>query len=294
MRAESRQWGSDTAAWLFLLLAAALIAPASLFVHDFMLETLKVPYPKTVDLPTSIRFLNNLVRFFALAGVCVLARPRCAGMSRVAAALTAGLLLALLNETFRVLLIETAIIQRWSYSVFDIAPKALATLAGGCAVAWIAFGSKERRNAAVGIVLVAAIVTFAIRPGLEALCASLKSSVPEPIPLFSDPYPTGINVLIYATFIEPTVAAFVMASACWPALRGSRARRILGFAILLLLVRGRFVELFVEAYWVKQPLPTAFLAESQFFLETLTLGLLVALAWSYSLKIRGLPVASGR
>jgi VanZ family protein len=293
MRAESKQWGGNTTAWLFLLLAVALIAPASLFVHDFMLESLKVPYPKTVDLPSSIRFLNNLVRFIALAGVCVLARPRCAGISRVTAALTAGLLLAMLNETFRVLLIETAIVQSGAYSVLDIAPKALSSLLGGCAVAWIAFGSKERRNAVLGIVLVAAIVTFAIRPGLEALCASLKNSLPEPTPLFSDPYPTRINVLIYATFVEPTIAAFAMAAACWPALRGRRGRRILAFTVLLLLVRGRFVELFVEAYWVKQPLPIAFLAESQFFLETLTLGLLVALAWSYSLKIRDVPDASG-
>jgi hypothetical protein len=33
---------------------------------------------------------------------------------------------------------------------------------------------------------------------------------------------------------------------------------------------------------IDQPLPTAFLAESQFFLETLTLGLLVGIAWSYA------------
>jgi hypothetical protein len=40
----------------------------------------------------------------------------------------------------------------------------------------------------------------------------------------------------------------------------------------------------VESFWVEQPFPTAFLAEGQFFLETLTLGLLTALAWSYVVR----------
>jgi len=47
-------------------------------------------------------------------------------------------------------------------------------------------------------------------------------------------------------------------------------------------VRGRVISMLVESFWVAQPLPTAFLAESQFFLETLTLGVLVALAWNHA------------
>jgi hypothetical protein len=272
--------------WLFLLVAASLIAPLSLFVHDFMLERLKVPYPKTVGLPISITFLNEIVRFGALAAICRLSRPQLDGIPRVAAAFAAGLLLAMLNETLRVFLIESAIIGNGLYSVFDIAPRALSSFAGGFAIVWIALGDQRRRNLALAAILIAALVAFAVHPALDALCASLKSSLPEPAPLYSDPYPFKINVLIYATFIEPTIVAFVMIAFCWPALGASLLRRILVFAVLLLLVRGRFVELFVESFWVRQPLPTAFLAESQFFFETLTLGLLVALAWNYAAKVQ--------
>jgi hypothetical protein len=139
---------------------------------------------------------------------------------------------------------------------------------------------------AVAIIVIATLEVFAIHPALDALCATLKNSLSAPTPLYGDPYPLKINILIYATFIEPTIAAFVILSFCWPALGDSPLRRILVFATLLLLVRGRFIGLFVESFWVKQPLPIAFLAESQFFLETLALGLLVAVAWSYAARIQ--------
>jgi hypothetical protein len=275
-------WGPKT--WLFLLLSAVLIAPLSLFVHDFMLETLKVPYPTTIDLPMAVDVLDAVVRFFALAAMCLLARPRLQGLSRTSAALCVGLLLIMLNETVRVFLIESAIIGNGWYSALDNAPRAISWFAGGCAVAWMALGDQRRRNVALVLILIAVLMVLALHPALDALGTSLKHSLPEPSPLYTDPYPFNINVLIYTTFVEPTIAAFVLVSFCWPALRGRPLSRMLAFAALLLLVRGRVVGLFVESFWVKLPLPQAFLSESQFFLETLTLGLLVALAWHYAMR----------
>jgi hypothetical protein len=269
----------------FLLISGCLIAPISLFVHDFMLETLKVPYPTTVGLPNSVRFLNDLVRLFAFGAICRLSRPKLEGVPRTTAAFAAGLLVIMLNEVFRVFLIEGAIVGNWLYSLLDIAPRALSWLACGGAVAWFGLGDKKHRKVALAIIVLAALEVFAIHPALDSICASLKNSVSEPAPLYTDPYPFKINVLIYATFIEPTIAAFVIASFCWPALGDRPLRRILAFAVLLLLLRGRFIGLLVESFWVKQPLPTALLAESQFFLETLVLGLLVGIAWSYAARI---------
>lgn len=273
-------WPART--WLFLLVSGCLIAPLSLFVHDFMLEALKVPYPTTVGLPISVKFLDQLIRLFALATICRLSGPHLQGLSRTSAACVAGLLIIMLNEVFRVFIIESAILGNWLYAAFDIAPRALSWLVCSCAVAWIALGDQKGRNVAVAILLIAGLGMFVIHPTLDALCASLKSGLPGPTPLYTDPYPFKINLVVYATFIEPTIAAFVMVSMCWTALGDSRLRRILVFTALLLLVRGRFIGLFVESFWVKRPLPLAFLAESQFFLETLVLGLLVALAWSYA------------
>lgn len=295
MKQAQRRSAISARFWLFLLVAAILIAPLSLFVHDFMLEKLKVPYPKTVGLPIWITFLNDIVRFLGLAAICGFSRAQFKGAARFAGAFVAGLLLAMLDETLRVFMIESAIIGNWLYSILDIAPRALSSFAGGFATAWIAFSDLRRRNMALAVLLIAALVAFAIHPALDALCALLKSRLLEPAPLYSDPYPFKINVLIYITFIEPTVTAFVIAWLCWPALAAGLLMRICEFAALLLLVRGRFVELFVESFWVRQPFPGAFLAESQFFLETLTLGVLVGIAWSCALKIyngRGEPASN--
>jgi hypothetical protein len=252
-----------------------------------MLETLKVPYPKAVGLPVWVSLLDALVRLFALAAICRLARPRLQGLSRTSAALSAALLLIMLNETFRVFFIESAIVGSVSYSALDNAPRALSWFAAGAGVAWLGLGNQKPRNATLAIVLIAALMVIAIHPALDVVFAALKTTLPEPTPLYSGPYPFKIDLLIFTTFIEPTVSAFVMASSCWSELRGSAFRRTLAFTALLLLVRGRYTALLVESFWVRQPLPTAFLAESQFFLETLTLGLLVALAWSCAERING-------
>jgi hypothetical protein len=81
-----------TRTWLFLSISACLIAPLSLFVHDFMLETLKIPYPTTVDLPHAVKFLNDLVRLFALGFICRLSRSMLQIFSRTLAALFVGLI----------------------------------------------------------------------------------------------------------------------------------------------------------------------------------------------------------
>jgi hypothetical protein len=148
-------------------------------------------------------------------------------------------------------------------------------------------GDHERRTVAIAVILIAALEVFALHPVLDAPATALKNSLSEPAPLYTDPYPFKINFIIYATFVEPTIAAFAMVSVAWAALGDRTLRRILAFAALLLLVRGRFFALFVESFWVRQPLPTAFLAESQFFFETLILGLLVALAWSSAVRMQG-------
>jgi len=278
-------WGTRT--WLFVLLSVCVIAPLSLFVHDYMLEALKVPYPKTPGLPMAVKFLDELVRLFALALLCRLSRPQLQGLSRIAAAFLAGLLVIMLNETLRVFSIESVVIGNWLYAALDIAPRALSLLAGGIAVAWIGLGGQKRRNVAIAILLISALEVFVLHPALDAVATALKHSLSEPAPLYTGPYPFKINLIVYATFVEPTIAAFAMVAVAWPVLRHKTLRRILAFAALLLLVRGRFFALFVESFWVRQPLPTAFLAESQFFLETLVLGLLVALAWSCAVRIQG-------
>lgn len=272
--------------WVVLFVSVCVIAPLALFVHDFMLESLKVPYPVTVRLPNSVKFLGDLVRLSSLALMCRLSLPLLRHFPRGLAALLIGLLVIMLNETFRVFAIESTIIGNPFYAAFDIAPRALSWLTCGAAVAWLSISDGKSRNVAIAVIVLAALEVFALRPALDAACAFLKNHLSAPTTLYTDPYPFKINALIYVTFVEPTIAAFAFVSFCWPALGNGTLRRIMAFAALLLLIRGRVTQFFVETFWVNQPLGIAFLAESQFLLETLVLGSLVALTWSYAMRIQ--------
>ncbi|RRA47680.1 hypothetical protein [Acidipila sp. EB88] len=266
--------------WLFVILTVCLIAPTSLFVHDYMLETMKVPYPRYVGLPEWVKFINEVVRLFALTVVCRLSLPRLRSFSKVTAVIGSGLILMMLYETLRVWVIEGAITNSLVFSAYSRAPQAICLFLGGAAVAWTVLSGLKSKNAAGLIVMVAALLTFVIFPPLDHLFASLKNGMPFVKDLYSDPYPFKINVIIYISFVEPTIAAFAAAWLCWPALRGTLLRRALTFATLLLLVRGRFVQLLLQSFWVRLPHITAMYAVSQFFLETLVLAVLTALAWN--------------
>lgn len=58
-----------TLRWPLIVLAICVIAPASLFLHDYRLETLKVPYPNFVGIPNWVKFVNEVVRLFTLAAL---------------------------------------------------------------------------------------------------------------------------------------------------------------------------------------------------------------------------------
>ena len=270
-----------TLRWLLLGLAIGVIAPASLFIHDYMLETMKVPYPRFVGVPDWVKFVNEVVRLFALAALCRLARPRLRGFSKVTAVLGAGLFMVMLYETIRVWLIEGAITGSLVFSAYSRGSLALCLFLGGAAVAWIMLSDLKREYTVGLIVGIAALLAFAIFPPLDRFFASLKDGMPWIKDHYSDPYPFKINVIIYVAFLEPTIAAFVAAWLCWPALQGGLLRRTLTFATLLLLVRSRFVQLLLQSYWIQLPHLTAMYAVSQFFLETFVLAALSALAWNY-------------
>jgi hypothetical protein len=271
--------------WIFVVVTACVIAPVSLFVHDYMLETMKVPYPRYVGLPDWVKFVNEVVRLFALAAFCRLSLQRLRGFSIATAVMGTGMILVMLYETVRVWVIEGAITNSLLFSAYSRAPQAICLFLGGAGVAWIVLSSLKSEYGAGLIVTLAALLAFLIFPPLDRLFASLKNGMPWITDLYSDPYPFRINVMIYFGFLEPTIAAFVAAYLCWPALKGTLLRRALTFATLLLLVRGRFVQLLLQSFWVRLPHLTAMYAVSQFFLETLVLAVLTALAWHHAERI---------
>jgi len=63
-------------------------------------------------------------------------------------------------------------------------------------------------------------------------------------------------------------------------LKGSTPQRAAFFVVLMLLMRGRIIATALFSFWIKAPWPLAFAAEGQFFVETLVMATLSAIAWA--------------
>jgi hypothetical protein len=127
-----------TARWAAIALAACVIAPAALFVHDYMLVWLKVPYPNVVGLPAWASVLGLAVRLSALAVIVRLALPVLPGPAPLLAAGAIGVVLVMLDETARQIIIERVILDGWPYAVLDTIPSQIGMFLAVAAVAYAA------------------------------------------------------------------------------------------------------------------------------------------------------------
>jgi hypothetical protein len=139
---------------------------------------------------------------------------------------------------------------------------------------------------AAAVLAVTALGYFAVRPGMAAAGSWVVQALQltEPHERYQMPYNLYVYKFIYGTFIEPTLAMFVIAWLAWPGLAGSPARRIVLLAAIVLMMRGRVIATFVYCFWIKLPLGTAMAAEGQFFAETLVLAVCTGVTWAMLLK----------
>ena len=272
----------------FLAASLCVIAVVSLGVHDVMLTRLHVPYPHTPALLTWASYVDVVVRLTAFVWFARAADRPLHGMRTAAFAALGGLCLVMLNETFRVLIIEVFLTAGgwskggWLFTLVGKLPAALTWFCHGAAMAVAARRLHTNTARGATVLVVAALGLFALQPILAHAAAATQDALREfDLPQrYNMPFPLKIYIVIYVTFIESAIAAMAIAALAWPSLTGGVLRRMLAFTTLLLCVRGRVVSFLLFSFWVNQRLAVGFLSESQFFLETALLGLLSAAAWS--------------
>jgi hypothetical protein len=96
--------------------------------------------------------------------------------------------------------------------------------------------------------------------------------------------PYGMHVLIpaYLTYVEPVIAALLIAALVWDNLSSRAPLRILQFTLLLLLIRHHLFALAIYPLYMKASTTTALLSMGQFTLETITLSLMTTLTWRFA------------
>jgi hypothetical protein len=81
-----------------------------------------------------------------------------------------------------------------------------------------------------------------------------------------------ILIVIYFTFLAPSLASFVMAMLAWHGMKGAGAGKMGQFALMIPAASGRLTLLFLNSFRVRQPLLPAFLSTGQFCAETLVMA----------------------
>jgi hypothetical protein len=274
--------------WTILIVCAWMIAILSLGAHDLAIAHLGIPFPDEAAVPAWAKLTGQFVRIAATVYFCHLASWYLDRRSALAAALLVGVIVVLLHETLRVITVDNVLVEgwidgRWMYMTLQRLPAAGLNFFWGVSAVLIARRfSGKRLLLATAVLAATALGYFVVRPaisgGVDVVVHAFKlAESPE---LYQMPYNFYVYQFIYGTFIEPTIAMFLIAWLAWPGLRGLPARRIAILAAFTLLMRGRVIGTFLFCFWIEQPLGMAIAAEGQFFAETLVLAVLTALVWN--------------
>ncbi|MBY8829848.1 hypothetical protein [Hephaestia mangrovi] len=275
--------------WGILIVAACITAFLALGSHDLAIAHLGIPFPYLQPTPGWARCLGQVTRIGAMVCVCHLARWYLDRRSLPVAAIIFSLLILMIQETLRAVIVDNVVTDglvhlRWLYSLMMRAPDIAMSIFTATAAVIIA---RRLRHAgliwiSIAVVLAAALDEFALMPLVDFLSSWVDTSLhlTQPPAVYTMPYGFYVYKYIYATFIEPTIASFVLVYLMWPALPGSKSRRVASFVLIMLLMRGRVAGIALFSFWVDGSRIMAIAAEGQFFIETLILTTLTALTWA--------------
>lgn len=270
----------------FGLMITAFLALGS---HDLAIAHLGIPFPHDGDVPEWARYVGQVVRLTTMVYICHMANWYLDRRNTITAAVIFGILIVLLQETLRAIVVDNVISDgwinfRWVGLLLSRLPGTLLSFYSGAIAVVIArkAGTDNPIQLVAAIAIASAIGYFGLQPLLTYL-ADMKVAtlnLTEAPEVHKMPYGLYVYKYIYGMFLEPTISAFFLMYLMWPALGGSKIRRIARFVLIMLLVRGRVVATGIYSFWIKDSLPMAFAAEGQFFVETFLLAALTGLIWA--------------
>lgn len=263
-----------------LLLATSLVlaSAVALTVHVAMLAA-GIPFPQSQP-PDWARWLNMAIAVGAVLVFLKLAAPAFKERGWLARTLITFVLLLATRETTRVAIMSGVVTTGWAFSIFGLVEPLIRLLmqAALCVavVRWVRSGWSLALVALVTAALCMGgqeLVGMALAP-LKAHAAAL--ALPA---LYVFPYPFHVTLAAYATMLEPAAGATLLLALVWQRLPGSKALRLLAFALLFALLKGIVGVTLLFSFFMQQAPLAGMLSYGQFLLEFLTLGWLAALAW---------------
>lgn len=278
--------------WPILIIGTIATVIVSLSIHVVMLQVLKIPFPDRTAVRIWLRLVDGALAVFGLMMLYDLSRPRLARFPAWCRALIIAALYGTLKEVFRGIIMNGIVTTAFAFGAAKALIPILQCIVMGGLIVTVTPRLHGYWTKLIGALIIAAAISFAVRPLLESALTPLLQSLayldhPE---VYQVPYGGYVLLWAYITYLEPVVATMIIAMLVWPALSVRPLVRGLQFVALVIVIKGSVLPTFLYGFYDAAGFTHGMLSESQFLLETLALGLLVAVIWP---RVRW-PESAGR
>jgi hypothetical protein len=252
------------------------IAIVSLSIHVVMLQGLGIAHPDF----SSIGLTGLLVvvgQNFALLVLYRLFRRAIPGLTPAAGVALIVFADMIVTDQFRLAVMSAVTTASLIFPAITL----LASFAGSLVVALLVVATARYLRGVptqcVGAVLITAISTFLVQPGLDRLVEPLSGLArPE---IYTEPYGPGVLSVSYTLFTLTVAATFAIVAILAPSLSRRAPINLAQIMALLLSLRGMLIAQLVFPWLMRGSPATAALEISQFFLQDVVMIGLVWLLW---------------
>ena len=261
-----------------LLVCLVLAGFTAMSVHVGLLAA-GTPFPLPRP-PVWAQWLNESVIVGALLVVLKLSDRSIADRSNLVRMAAVFMIMATIQETLRVSVMSGVVTGGWAFSAIGLIRPFI-------------------RVITVAILVVAAIRWVRGIPSLLAIAmaiAAISTAARKAVALASEPvirhfawlarpdqyafpYPLHVTVAAYLSFAEAVAGSLLLTTVVWDRLPGPKLVRVLAIALLVALIKGVLGSTLFYSAFTGQSVFLGMASWSQFLLEFLTLGALVALSW---------------
>ncbi len=268
--------------WPVAAIGIVLSCATALSIHVVMLEALHVPYPKGYPTIGWSAFCGTALSAYALSWIYTLAEDRLFVLSAFQRIALFAALTAMLREAFRVTLLDGVVTTAWSYSLLSDSPRFAVSIALAALVILIRPRFTHPIKRLLSALITSATITYVLMPMFLSLLG--KALAHYSYLEHTEVYTRGwrLEIPAYITFLEPTLAAFLLSALVWDRLSAVRAIRTVQFICLIMAINTSLIRLPLYPLFSPFPVRLALLSMSQFFLEWLVLSLSIIATWRAS------------
>lgn len=278
---RDRMQGID---WTRAVAGCALSCIASLSVHVLMLQVAHVPYPSGYPTSGWPIYCGLTLCAFAMLWFCQLATDRLAALPFRVCILFVAAVAAMLREATRVTILDGVVTTAWRYSFVSGLPRFFVPLFLACLCVPTSRYLRRLPARVAGALVIGGLACYAFLPALAYVLKHVLDSMSylSHDEIYKVPYGWQVEIPAYITFLEPTVAAFLLAAFTLDRFSSKLSLSTFQFTLLVMSFNTSLIRPLLYLSFSPFPVPLALLSMSQFFFEWVILSFGIVLTWRLS------------